>query len=217
MPNWTNYLIYHMTDASNWASIGKYGLLSTSRLLDLAGVEGRERQRTERRQRLHGEFLPNGALIRDQRPLPPAALSQCLAGGLRPEDWYAELNRRVFFWLDPARLNRQRLACAARPQAVLIVDARALLGRYHEMIELTPFNTGNARRKAARRGRETFVPYCQWRKSGWSYETDALMTPARPLSHRPVELAMADAIADICDFVIDVARLKAGEVFRATA
>src|SRR6516164_1551849 len=98
MPIWNYRCIYHMTEASNWPSIQRSGLLSTSRLLDLAGLSGAERYAIERHQRLRSQLLPNGATIRDQRPIPPAALARCLTGDMKPEDWYAELNRRVFFW-----------------------------------------------------------------------------------------------------------------------
>jgi hypothetical protein len=211
MPVWKHSRIYHMTDASNWPSIQQHGLLSTSRLLNLAGLDGDERYDLERRQRLRTLRRPNGALIRDQLPMSPAALSVCLASGLAPEDWYLELNRRVFFWLDRGRLNRHRHACDSSPQIVLIVDAHHLLSGYLEQAALTPFNTGNARRRPARRGRETFVPFDKWKESGWSWEAAALRTPLRPSSHPPVELAITDAVKDVLDFVVEVRRLDPGE------
>jgi hypothetical protein len=211
MPVWKHSRIYHMTDASNWACIQQHGLLSTSRLLNLAGLNGSERHDLERRQRLQTRRLPNGAVIRDQLPMSPAALSVCLATGLVPEDWYLELNSRVFFWLDCQRLSRQRRACDSSPQVVLTVDAHHLLSSYVEQTALTPFNTGNARRRPARRGRETFVPFDKWQESGWSWEAAALRTPLRPSSHPPVELAIADAVEDVLDFVVDVRRLDPGE------
>jgi hypothetical protein len=211
MPVWKHSRIYHMTDASNWPSIQQHGLLSTTRLLNLAGLDGDERYDLERRQRLRALRLPNGALIRDQLPMSPAALSVCLASGLAPEDWYLELNSRVFFWLDRGRLNRHRHACDSSPQIVLIVDAHHLLSGYLEQAALTPFNTGNARRRPARRGRETFVPFDKWKESGWSWEAAALRTPLRPSSHPPVELAITDAVKDVLDFVVEVRRLDPGE------
>jgi hypothetical protein len=213
MPLWKHSHVYHMTDASNWASILRHGLLSTSRLLNLAGIDENERYHLERGQRLDAQKLSNGAIIRDQLPVSPAALERCLAGGLLPEDWYAELNCRVFFWLDIRRLNRHRRACGSSPQMVLTVDAFHLLSRYSRLATLTPFNTGNARRKAARRGRETFVPFDKWQGSGWSSEALALRTPLRSPHHPPVELAIADAVEDAMDFVVGVRRLDPGEYF----
>jgi hypothetical protein len=205
--------VYHMTEAVNWPLIERHGLLSTSRLLDLAAITGAERVALERRQRTRAAMLPNGAVIRDQVPMPPAALARCLRGGIAPEEWYAELNRRVFFWLDPARLNRQRRACGAAAQSVLVVDAPAMLARHGGRAALTAFNTGNARRKPAPRGRATFVPYTDWLGSRWSSEAAALGICARPRSHTPVEVAILDAVTDIADFIVEVRHLEPGELF----
>jgi hypothetical protein len=205
--------VYHMTEAPNWPLIERHGLLSTSRLLDLVAIAGAERIALERRQRTRAATLTNGAVIRDQAPMPPAALARCLRGGIAPEDWYAELNRRVFFWFDPARLNRQRRACGAAAQVVLVVDASAMLARHGGCAALTAFNTGNARRKPAPRGRATFVPYADWLASRWSSEAAALGIRARPRSHPPVEVAILDAVADIADFIVEVRRLEPGELF----
>lgn len=87
--------IYHLAEASNWPSIQRDGLLSTSSLLKAAGLTGAGRNRLERAQRLTNTALPNQMHIRDQRPMPPTALESCLCGmGLA--DWYAMINARVF-------------------------------------------------------------------------------------------------------------------------
>lgn len=202
---------YHMSEAANWPLIERYGLLSVSRLLDLAGMAGRERFALELRQRRRSATLPNGAVIRDQRPMPPDALARCLRGGLAPEDWYQELNRRVFFWFERARLNRQRSACGASPQVVIVVDTQAMMARHGARAALTAFNSGNARRKPAPRGRASFVPYPDWIESRWSSEAAALGTRARPPSHRPVEATVLDAVADVADFIVEVRPLAPGQ------
>jgi hypothetical protein len=119
---------YHLAEAANLPSIQRNGLLCASKLLDLAGLTGAERERLERTQRREHTKLPNGVQIRDQRPMPPAALESCLIG-LTPAEWYALINSRVFFWLDPNRLNRQRAACEPRPQVVLSSQAELNLKR----------------------------------------------------------------------------------------
>ena len=70
--------------------------------------------------------------------MPPMALMRCLRSGLTPEDWFELLNSKVFFWLDPKRLNRQRLACSASPQVTLAVDASSLLMKYSGLATVTP-------------------------------------------------------------------------------
>ncbi len=79
---------YHMAKAANWPAIQRDGLHSARALLDLAGIAGKERERLERRQRVTHTVLPNGVQVRDQRPMPPAALERCLIG-MSPSEWYA--------------------------------------------------------------------------------------------------------------------------------
>jgi hypothetical protein len=133
-----------------------------------------------------------------------------------PADWYAMVNARVFFWLDPERLNRQRAACEPRPQVVMVVDTAALVASYEEQVSVTPINTGNARRKPARRGAATFVPLKEWALSGWAREAEALGIPLRDRSHQPVELTVIDAVPDIMRFVVDVVALPTGRSFVPT-
>jgi hypothetical protein len=204
--------LYHMAEAINWPAIQRNGLHSASTLLDLAGILGEDRERLEKHQRLMHTQLPNGVQLRDQRPMPPAALATCLIG-LVPSEWYTLINARVFFWLDPARLNRQRAACNPRPQVVLTVDANKLVAAYAEKIAVTPINTGNARRRPARRGTATFVPYTAWVTSAWASEAANLGTPVRPSSHPPVELTVAGSIPDIMQFVVRVQHLAPGQLF----
>src|SRR5579883_489638 len=112
--------IYHMAEVTNWPAIERDGLHCASTLLDRAGVIGKDRERLERQQRVTHARLPDGVELRDQRPMPPSALSTCLID-ITPTEWYALINAHVFFWLDPARLNRQRAACEPRAQVVLTV------------------------------------------------------------------------------------------------
>jgi len=130
-----------LAESSNWPLIQRDGLLSATRLLAAAGLAPADRERLQRAQRLQHTELPNQVHIRDQGPMPPAALERCLCG-MTPSDWYSAVNARVFFWLDPARLNRQRAACGARPQVVMIINAQALVAAYEERVAVTPINTG---------------------------------------------------------------------------
>ncbi len=204
--------VYHMAEAANWPSIQRDGLHSACTLLNIAGVKGQDRERLEREQRLAHTELPNSAYIRDQRPMPPAALETCLIG-MSPSEWYALINSRIFFWLDPARLNRQRAACEPRSQVVLTIDARKLIAAYADAITLTPINTGNARRRPAQRGAATFVPYKLWLASRWASEAVALDTKERLPSHAPVELTVAKSIPDVMQFVIGVQELAPSQLF----
>src|SRR5581483_9686764 len=204
--------LYHLAEAANWPAIQRNGLHSASTLLDRASISAEDRERLEMQQRVTHTELPNGVQLRDQRPMPPAALASCLIG-LVPSEWYALINARIFFWLDPARLNRHRTACDPRPQVVLTVEASKLVAVYADRIAITPINTGNARRRPARRGAATFVPYRSWVTSAWASEAASLGTPLRPPSHPPVELTVAGSIPDIMQFVVGVQHLAPGQRF----
>jgi hypothetical protein len=204
--------VYHMAEEANWASIRSLGLLPCNRLLDVAGVTGEERQRLEQEHRSEHTILPNGMHIRDQKPMPPSALRTCLIG-LTPAEWYALINARVFFWIDPARLNRQRAACGQRPQVVLTLDARTLVEAYREFAYVTPINTGNARRRPARRGAGTFVSHASWLKSRWESESAALGTRERSRNHAPVELTIVGPVPDAMKHIVGVQESAIGQPF----
>ncbi len=204
---------YHLTHVENWPSIAHHGLLSTSALLTLAGLDGNDRRQLEFRHRPMPVTLPNGVILNDQRPMPPAALRRCLVDGTTPEEWYALLNSRVFFWLDPERLNRQLRAGGLVPRAVLVIDPRQLLARHAQAASVSPINSGAALRRPAVRGKATFVPYDEWRHTGWRSESTTAASPTRPQSHAPVELSLDGAVRDILEFVLDVRSLEAGESF----
>jgi hypothetical protein len=194
--------LFHLAEAENWPSIQKHGLLSAVALLDLPGVTADDRARVTRH-RSARTVLSNGTVVRDQGPMPPAALRRCLQG-MTPEEWYALINARVFFWLDDERLARHLRACRRHAQVVIELDAPRFLVRHAARAAVSPFNTGNARRRPAFRGHSTFVPYATWLESGWQHEAAGLGRPARPRTHRPAELTVDHAVPDIMDFVRDV-------------
>jgi hypothetical protein len=195
---------YHLVDTANLESIKRDGLLSASRLLHRAGLAAKVRRECERSQRCERMPLPDGTILRDQVPMPPSALARCLVDGLATGDWYALLNSMVFFWLDMERLHRQARAAHTWPQLIFEIDTVALLARYESRAYVTPFNTGNARRRPARRGRATFVPYATWMSTGWAHESTMLGLPLRAASHAPVELTIPDSVPDIMKYVLDI-------------
>ena len=188
--------LYHLADADNVPSILKHGLLSTERLLGLTGMAETERAAFLRRQRRDSLPLAKGVTIRDQRPMPPSALAPALDDGLEPGDWYALLNSYVFLWPDKERMDRQRRACGDRPQVVLTFDAVALFDQFGTQAFLSPINSGNARRKAARRGRDTLVPYATWLQEGW---------PAKQRSHPPAEVLFGCVLPVHAPYLIGIA------------
>ena len=209
--------VYHLADAENWPSIQRGGLLSATRLLKLSGLSMAAQARIEREQRRASLTLPSGAVLRDQLPMPPSALARCLVD-MTPAEWYALINSKVFFWFDAERLNRQRRASGISPKAVVMtIDAERLLATHGARAEVSAINTGNARRKPAIRGRQSFVPYATWLESRWVSEGAALGLRPRPASHRPVELTIGDGLPDVMDFVVSLSHLGRDEPFERQA
>lgn len=199
--------VYHIAEADNWPSIERDGLLSARALFERAGARAEDRAAVEKHRPVRA-VLSDGTVIRDQSPMPPEALKPCLRG-LTPVQWYRLLNGKVFFWFDEDRVARHLHACRRTAQIVLTIDSEALLARHAARASVAPFNTGNARRKPAVRGRATFVPWVTWRISGWRAESEGLGTSGRSRSHKPAELTIDHAVPDILDFVMSRRAIKA--------
>jgi hypothetical protein len=194
--------LYHMAEPGSWDSIRKLGLLSTSALLDFCGIVGEERRRIESQRRAKAVLLPckkHGTIvIRDQKPISDSALQKCLTGGVTPAEWYATLNRKVFFWVTEKRLNRMLEAYGrSEGNTVLILDATKLLARPSVSITLSSINTGCARRRAALRGRETF---CSLK----DYPFDEVKKKRHGVANAVAELAVDWCLPEIEDLVIQV-------------
>jgi hypothetical protein len=80
--------VYHLAETDNLASILEHGLMSTKRSLDLMRIAESERGEFLflRRHRPENVRLSEGVVIRDQRPMPPAALTPALDDDLVPSD-----------------------------------------------------------------------------------------------------------------------------------
>ena len=194
--------VFHVADAANWPSIQRRGLLCTETLLAGSGVTA-EDAAAARAHRPQGLQLSDGVQIRDQRPAPPDALARCLDPGVTPADWYGLLNGSIFFWLDRDRVERHTLAQKGRATVLITLDAHRLADRYGAAMFLTPFNIGNARRRAASRGWRTLVPLARWRLDGWTFETAPGRAP-RDARAAAAELVIRGDAPDALAFVTRV-------------
>jgi hypothetical protein len=138
------------------------------------------------------------ALVRDQIPLREGPLEQCLVG-MTPIEWYRELNRKVFFWVDQRRVSGLLHGRAYRGRAhdVLTVDTESLVTAYEEQITLAPINTGSTIYNPRPRGVGTFLsiadyPFDDWRR------------------HRNRRTAVAELAVDYCvpDIVAHTLRVE---------
>ncbi len=91
--------LYHMADAVSWPSIERYGLLSTTALLDLFEINGARRAQLESSRRSRPEEITHithgRALLRDQKPLNEKKLLTALMNNLTPQDWYIMWPRTI--------------------------------------------------------------------------------------------------------------------------
>ena len=204
-------VVYHIAESSNWPFIEKEGLLCAATLMRQSSLGVEEIERCERQQRTSRLVLPDGRVLRDQCPVPTSALERCLVN-MSPPEWYKLLNSQIFFWVDVDRLNRVRKVMIDTVQVVAVVDTAALMAKYGASAAVTPFNIGNAKRKASQRSTSTLVPYTVWQSSGWQTETAGVGGRPRVRSHKPAELVVDTAIPDFMEFVLEVRRLAPGQL-----
>jgi len=200
--------LFHATLACNASRIKREGLTCACTLIKAA-----ERQDTSYQAPLSYRdrtlILPNGAALRDQRPMAPELLRRCLDPTLSVLDWYRLINARVFFWLDAVRLATYLKASATFDQVVYTVNTKSLVQKYANDMEVTPFNVGYAKRRGAPRGLRTFVPLSDWSRSGWAAET-APGRKTRAASAAAVELAVRSSIPDFHQHVTAQRLVPAG-------
>ena len=190
--------LYHMAHKDSWEQIRRYGLLSTSSLLNLWEVNGQERRVIEneiRRDEVELKHPRRGKIvIRDQKPLYErklrAALIDCTV-----QEWCQLLNRRVFFWPTVERLVTHISAREnrAKKHLVLTVDSYRLAAAYEKTITLCPLNSGNTIPFAQKRGRNSLM-----RMNEYPF----VERLARGPYYTVVELAVETGVPDILDFVV---------------
>lgn len=191
-------VLYHMAENGSWESIKEQGLLSTSALLDLYGIEGECRFAIESRWRPEMvciEHCQYGvAFVRDQRPMPENLLLRGLEGMI-PQEWYETLNRKVFFWAETDRCDRFLRAYGDEPRIILEVETRRLLERHAENVTLSRINTGAPfRGNPSPRGTDTFKRIGEF-----------------PPFESVAEVAVDCAVRDIADFTLRVSRWQGVE------
>lgn len=198
--------LFHISLARDVEQVLRFGLLSTTALLDLCEIEGDERIRIEGQQRpkavpirhpVHGEFL-----INDQAPMNVVALSKCLTD-LTTQQWCESLNRRVFLWPTRERVARHigaKLVTGTR-RIVLAFDTPSIFETLDvDLFELSPINSGNTMRKAVPRGSGTFrrfrdYPFHERRKSKGL--KGAVAEVSYPYAITPTQLASIQVSAEL--------------------
>lgn len=199
-----------MAERGTWSSIIEHGLLSTSALLDLYGVNGEERRRIESCRRPESVTIRHerygSAVIRDQKPMSERALDKCLTG-MTPTEWYRVLNGKVFFWLTPVRVLRLLSARAYRDRehTVLTIDTARLLDRHQADVTLSPINSGSTVYNPQQRGAKTFGTLAE-------YPFDEWRTKRRRTVTAVAELAVNYEVRNIRGMVVRVERRRESRV-----
>lgn len=189
-----------MAESGSWPSIRENGLLSTTALLDLFQMNGKDRYRIESQWRPKSVTITHhdygSVVIRDQKPLPEATLEK-LVDGMSTREYYELLNGMVFFWVRRERLERLLNARAYKERAhtVLTVDTEALLRKHQGDISLSHINSGAAIYGIGRRGLGTFE-----RIDGYAFEE----LKSKKREDAVVELAVDYSVKDISEFTIKV-------------
>jgi hypothetical protein len=190
--------LYHMAHEDAWEQIRRHGLLSTSSLLDLWEVEGKQRSTIEREVRRTSVELVHPrrgkVVIRDQKPLYEKKLRKALVD-CTVQEWCQLLNRKVFFWPTTERLFTHISAREnrGRNHLILAVDSYRLALAYEKTITLCPMNSGNTIPFAHMRGKNSLMPM-----SDYPYRERL----ARGAYYTVVELAVDLGVPDILDFVV---------------
>ena len=198
-----------MAEKDSWESIKKYGLLSTTALLDLYDYSGKSRFDIESAHRNASVTIKKDglshAIIRDQLPMTDSGLARCLQDGLLPKDWYEILNSKSFFWTSVERLHKLLNGREYRDKEhdVLIVDTRKLVDKYANQISLAHMNTGNTKPFPHPRGINTF-------KSIENFPFEERFKKNK-LENTVVELCVNEGVPDIEDYTTGVNRVKGKE------
>lgn len=204
--------LYHMAEANSWPSIRKHGLLSTTALLDLFEIDGGLRRSLESQHRPQSVTITHPrhgqAVIRDQKPLRPGPLANCLVG-LTPAQWYRTLNRYVFFWVTEERLKTLLGARAYRNKThtIIAVDTARLLETNARAVRLSPINSGSTIYNPRPRGADTFQ-----RMSTYPFEERRRL---RGLGNAVAELAVRYSVPNIARYVIEVGHYRNGGLVKS--
>lgn len=185
--------LYHMSDVDSWPTIRKFGLLSTSSLLDIFEIPRNERTIVEREYRPQNiELKKTGigrAIIRDQKPLPEIKLKAVLED-MKTDEYYNLLNGKVFFWVTEERLKSLLKAKAYKKydHIVLTIDTKKLLKKYSDDIRLTSINSGAA-------------PYMKGKRGSFTFQSIDEFPNENSKSKKVAELAVNKGIPDITKYL----------------
>ena len=192
--------VYHMAERDALPQLLRHGLLSTSAILDLFGVQGEDRYALEaciRKKSYVLEYPVYGRFtLRDQKPMSEKKLADCLQDGLTTEEWLRLLNRKAFFWLGTDKVEKLLGGREYRDREHVVVEVRteAVVNAHADRVTLAAMNTGTTSPIAHPRGLATMLPLIDF-----PYE-DRRQRGLRPA----VELCVDYSVPDLADLIENV-------------
>ncbi|MHB8141065.1 MAG: DUF7002 family protein [Vulcanimicrobiaceae bacterium] len=200
-------VLWHMADVRNVEGILQHGLLSTSQLLRLYEVKGREREEIEAQHRRDTIPISSASLptcyIRDQRPMSASRIAASLTDA-SPEEFFRFLNGHVFFWPSESRLSRMNNAPPYRdaPQLVFALNSGPFIRAHEARIRLSPINSGCT------------TPYAHARSIRMFERIDEFDWNARKMrkSDRVAEIAVLNAVPNVWEYVLRLDLWQCGKV-----
>ncbi|WP_373369432.1 DUF7002 family protein [Pseudomonas chlororaphis] len=122
---------------------------------------------------------------------------------MTPEQWYHQINQKVFFWAEEKRLNVLLNARAYRAleHDVLTVDSERFIRDYSASIWLCHMNSGNTWPMPHARDENTFqrIPDYPAKRNG---------APLKEV----VEITVDHYVPNIADYVVEVRRMIGSNV-----
>jgi hypothetical protein len=198
-------VLYHMAERGSWPSIRGKGLLSATASLDLSTVSAEARTELESRRRPTSVTLTlkdkAPLVLRDQKPMSDARLSNCLLDGITPQQWYEFINGKTFFWATLARLQRLLAAYGDQEHDVLLVDTQSLVQAHQSRMWLCHMNSGNTTPWAHPRN------YGIFKRIG-DYPVTSTGRPIKEVA----EVVVDYSVPDIKDHVREVRRMRGQDV-----
>ncbi len=196
--------LYHITSAGAANSILANGLLTTRDILERWEVDTERRSHLLRCKRKADVTLHHPThgpiVISNNDPLNETKLQSVLDDGLTIGDWLEMLNSRVFFFVNEKPLSSLANSRSNRALSkdVLVLDTKQLADAHFNTIEISPINSGNTNRDAARRGLRTFtklrgVSFELWRYSRGNKSADTIK-----------EVCIPNSVTEVANFVVEV-------------
>jgi len=201
--------LYHVAADESWPGIQRHGLLSPAALVTRWGIKQGAPQsailagrRNESRVLEHPDF--GTAVLRHHKAIHEPSLEDSL-DDMTLAEWYAALNDRVFFHLQPRLLNDLLNARSYRgdTHTVITLSTKSLVAAHEREIELSAINSGFARRHSKEpRGQNTFESIESYRHPTRSH--------AVTKGYDIAELAIPRGVRDLSDHVLRVERMLDG-------